>query len=68
MKKKLEIFLSKSNKQINIGDKIKKGIKSISNEKNNIKILTYIFKINKTEKEMKNLFQKLMRNILLKWN
>ena len=66
MKKKLEIFLSKSNKQINIGDKIKKGIKSISNEKNNIKILTYIFKINKTEKEMKNLFQKLMRNILLK--
>ena len=63
VKEKLEIFLSESNKQINIGDRINKGIKSISNEKNNIKILTYISKINKTEKEMKNLFQVLMRNI-----
>ena len=63
VKEKLEIFLSESNKQINIGDKINKGIKSLNNEKNNIKILTYISKINKTEKEMKNLFQELMRNI-----
>ena len=64
VKEKLEIFLSESNKQINIGDRINKGIKSLNNnnEKNNIKILTYISKINKTEKEMKNLFQELMRN------
>ena len=62
MKEKLDIFLSVSNKLINIGDRINKGIKSLNNEKNNIKILTYISKINKTEKEMKNLFQELMRN------
>ena len=65
VKEKLEIFLSESNKQINIGDRINKGIKSLkdNNEKNNIKIMTYISKINKTEKNMKNLFQELMRNI-----
>jgi len=63
VKEKLEIFLSESNKQINIGDRINKGIKSLNNEKNNIKLLTYISKINKSEKEMKNLFQELMRNI-----
>ena len=33
VKEKLEIFLSESNNQINIGDRIDKGIKSISNEK-----------------------------------
>ena len=39
VKEKLEIFLSESNKQINIGDRINKGIKSLkdNNEKNNIK-------------------------------
>ena len=63
VKEKLEIFLSESNKQINIGDRINEGIKTLNNEKNIIKILTYISKINKTEKEMKNLFQELMRNI-----
>jgi len=65
VKEKLEIFLSESNKQINIGDRINKGIKTLKNGKNNIKLLTYISKINKSEKEMKNLFQELMRNIKL---
>ena len=63
VKEKLDIFLSVSNKLINIGDRINKGIKSLNNEKNNIKILAYISKIHKIEKEMKNLFQELMRNI-----
>jgi len=45
VKEKLEIFLSESNKQINIGDRINKGIKSLKNDKNNIKLLSYISKI-----------------------
>ena len=45
-------------------EKIIKGIKSLQNEeKNMIKTLSYVSKINKNEKEMKNIFQELMKNI-----
>ena len=67
VKEKLEYFLSDSNNQIKMSEKIQKGIKVLEKEKqeekNNIKILSYITKINKTQKNMKNLFQQLMRNI-----
>ena len=40
------------------------GIKKLGNEdKNMIKILSYVSKMNKTQKDMKKLFSKLMRNI-----
>ena len=36
-------------------------------EKNMIKILSYVSKINKTQKKTKNLFSQLMRNIKFKY-
>ena len=55
-----------------MSEKINKGIKIIEKEnqeqKNMIKILSYITKINKTQKEMKVLFQELMRNIKIAFN
>ena len=66
VKEKLELFLSESNEQIKINEKINKGIKSLKDEngqKNHIRILSYISKINKTSKNMENLFQELMRNL-----
>ena len=72
VKEKLEIFLSESKNKIKISERINKGIKIIEKEnqeqKNMIKILSYITKINKTQKEMKNLFQELMRNIKITFN
>ena len=35
---------------------------------NMIKIMSYITKINKSEKEMNNIFQELMRNIKISFN
>ena len=64
VKEQLEIFLSKSNELIKIGEKINKGIKSLEKEENKIiKKLSYISKINKNQKEMKIMFQELMRNL-----
>ena len=67
VKEKLEYYLSDSNNQIKMSEKIQKGIKVLEKEnqeeKNNIKFLSYITKINKTQKNMKHLFQQLMRNI-----
>ena len=45
-------------------EKINKGIKLLEKEeKNMIKKLTYVSKINKNDKEMQTFFQVLMRNI-----
>ena len=67
VKEKLEIFLSKSDNFIKFGEKIKKGIKIFEKENKEEKImikqLSYITKINKTQKDMKILFQELMRNL-----
>ena len=63
-KEKLEEYLSFSNKLIKDIERINKGIKILEKEeKNMIKILTYISKINKNEKEMKKLNYTSMRNI-----
>ena len=64
VKEQLELFLSKSNKLIKIGEKINKGIKALEKEeKKMIKTLTYVSNINKNQKEMKILFQELMKNL-----
>ena len=64
IKEKLEEYLSISNELIKNIEKINKGIKILEKEeKNMIKTLSYISKINKNEKEMKKLSQELMKNI-----
>ena len=64
IKEKLENFLSQSNNDIKLSERINKGIKKLENEdKNMIKILSYVSKINKTQKNMKQLFTELMKNI-----
>ena len=65
----MENFLSESNRVIRENEKIKKGLKNLekNEEKNMIKILSYVSKINKNIKESKILFQELMRNLKLEF-
>ena len=68
VKEQLEIYLSESNDEIKISERIKMGIKKLGNEdKNMIKILSYVSKINKTQKNMKKLCSQLMRNIKINY-
>ena len=68
IKEKLEINLSNINNLQKICEKILKGIKSSEDEdKNMIKTLSYISKINKNEKEMNLIFQELMKNIKINY-
>jgi len=63
-KEKLEEYLSFSNKIIKDIERINKGIKTLEKEeKNMLKILSYVSKINKNDKEMKKLYDTCMRNI-----
>ena len=65
IKEKLEIFLSESNEMIRIGNRINKGINLLEKEKekNIIKIISYMSKINKSQKAMDNLFKPLIKNM-----
>ena len=65
VKEKLENYLSQINNISKTCEKIKKGIKLLENDedKNMIKTLSYISKINKNEKEMNILTQELMKNL-----
>ena len=63
IKEKLENYLSESNNEIKINERINKGIQKIEKEENMIKNLTYISKINKSMKEMKKLLQELMKSL-----
>ena len=68
VKEQLEKNLSESNKLIKINEKINKGIKCLEKEeKNKLKTLTYISKINKNKKEMKILIQTLMKNLKIRF-
>ena len=62
IKEKLENFLLECNQTIKICERIYKGIKNLENEneKNMIKILSYVSKINKNDKEMNILLQQLI--------
>jgi len=66
IKEKLEIYLSESNNNIKINERINKGIKNIE-DKNMIKILSYVSKINKNKRNNKKLFSELMKNIKIKY-
>ena len=69
VKEQLEKFLSETNKNIKIRERINKGIKSFENEeKNMIKKLSYISTIKKSQKEMKTLYQHLMKNLKITFN
>ena len=64
IKEKLELYLSEVNNLTKFCEKIKKGIASLEKEeKIMIKNLSYVSKINKNQKEMRTLFQKLMKNL-----
>ena len=64
VKEKLENFYSEINNQIKINERIQQGIKKFEKEeKNMIKILSYVSKINKNNKEMKRISQELMKSI-----
>ena len=65
IKEHLENFLSKINNEIRISERIKKGLKKSENEqKNIIKSMIYISKINKNKKNMNKYFLQLMKNII----
>jgi len=69
IKEKLEIYLSESKNIIKINERINKGIKKMENEeKNIIKTLSYVSKINKTQKNINKLFNTLMKNIKFKYD
>ena len=64
VKEKLENFWSEINNQIKINERIQQGIKKFEKEeKNMIKILSYVSKINKNNKEMKRISHELMKSI-----
>ena len=68
IKEILENYLSDIYYLQKICEKIIIGIKSLQNEEKNIyKTLSYISKINKNEKEMKNIFQGFMKNIIINY-
>ena len=68
IKEKLEKYFSDSNTLIKNGEKINKGIKSLEkDEKNLIKNLSYVSKINKNIKEMKFFLSELMQSIRISY-
>ena len=70
IKEKLEIFLLECNQTIKICERINKGIKNLENEneKNMIKILSYVSKINKNDKETNMLLQQLIKSESIKFD
>lgn len=67
IKEKLENFLSESNRILKVREKITKGIKALEKEKekNMIKILSYVAKINQNKNETIDFLGKFMKNINL---
>ena len=67
IKEKLENFLSESNRILKVREKITKGIKALEKEKekNMIKILSYVAKINQNKNETIDFLGKFMKNLNL---
>ena len=66
IKEQLEIAISDVDNLLKISDKISKGIKLLlldKEEKIGIKTLSYISQMNKNNKEMRKLFEQLMKNV-----
>ena len=69
IKEKLEIFLEKTKNNLQLSERINKGIKNIEkDEKNMLKILSYVSTINKNKKGFNSLFQELMQSIKPSFN
>ena len=70
IKEKLEYFLTDIKNILRINERINKGIKLVQNEeeKNIIKILSYVSKISKIEKKAKTLLGQIMKNIKINFN
>ena len=63
VKEKLENFFSEANNLINLSEKIQKGIKKLNKEeKNKIKILSYISKINENKIDMNTLLNRSIKS------
>jgi len=68
-KEKLEKFLTQSNNEIKLNERINTGLKKLDKEdKNMLKILSYISKMNKNNKNMTKLSQDLMKGIKFYYN
>ena len=68
IKEQLDINLTIIRNLLKNSAKIEKGIKSLEKEeKIMIKILSYVSKINKNQKEMKTIFQELMKNLKISY-
>ena len=69
IKEQLEIYISQADNQIKISERINQGIKKFQNEEINIiRNLSYISKINKTQKGMQKLLKEQMKNIIISYN
>ena len=67
-KEQLELYLTEINENIRISDRINKGINKFMEEKKSmIQILSYISKINTSEKSMKILEKQFMKTIKFKY-
>ena len=64
-KEKLEIFLSESNNEIKLTERIKQGLTKLKKEenKNIYKTLSYISKMNKNDKSLKKLSLEIINSI-----
>ena len=63
----LENLLTEYDKSIKLSEKINKGMKKMENEEKNVlKVLSYVSKANQAHKDMINLSQKMMDHFLLR--
>ena len=68
VKEKLEEYSIESNRIIKIYERINKGLDKLEKEeKTMLKILSYVSKINKNQKESKNILSELMRSIKISY-
>ena len=64
VKENLENYLSQTNNELKLNERISQGIKKIENEeKNMFRTLSYITKINKNKKPMNNLSQEIIKSL-----
>ena len=69
IKEQLEKYLSQSNNEIKINERINKRIKKFENNENNMfKILSYVSKINKSKKIMNKILKQQLKNLKYKYN
>ena len=69
IKEQLEKYLSQSNNEIKINERINQGIKKFENNENNMfKILSYVSKMNKSKKIMNKISNQQFKNLKFTYN